>query len=277
MEPPFDASASPSRVALLVALLLTVSAAHAQAPGDGHFRTYGGIDLGAPALKDITEAESAVRFTDPADVKSRRAATLSDRTLEQLILRNDAILSYTKGFLRRQDFGPRAPGKAFAELPYLTNTQFFISRRIRYDERDAKQAGWLAYLAQSSATDTCFVFNAYLGDSLRFDQQVHGNVCFPAASRSAAQLEREMLTLLSHARFAQSMNASSFTVSLEIPETALAAPAPAAPPTPSATAGPRPPSPAAAERLQALKSLLDQKLITPSEYEAKRKAILDAP
>src|SRR5262249_15159882 len=31
-----------------------------------------------------------------------------------------------------------------------------------------------------------------------------------------------------------------------------------------------------ADRLQALKDLLDRKLITPAEYEAKRKAILDA-
>ena len=263
----WDASALPSRIALLVALLLTVSGAHAQTPGDQHIRTYGGIDLGVPALKDITEAESAVRFTDPADVKSRRAGTLSDRTLEQLILRNDAILSYSRMFLRSSDFGPRAPGKAFAELPFQTNTGFLRSRRIRYEAQDAKQAGWLAYLAQSSATDTCFVFNAYLGDSIRFDQQVHGHVCFPVASRSAAQLEQEMLTLLSHARFAQTMNASSLTVSFEIPETALAAPA--APAT-------RPLSPAAAERLQTLKDLLDQKLITPAEYQAKCQAILDA-
>jgi hypothetical protein len=267
----WDESALPSRIALLVAALLTVSGAHAQTPGDNHVRTYSGLDLGAADLKDITEAESAVRFTDPGDVKSRRAATLSDRTREQLTLSNGAILIYTRLFLRGYTFGPRSPGKAFAELPYQTNTTFLRSRRIRYEEQDAKQAGALAYLVQSSATDTCFVFNAYLGNSIDFNQQVHGNVCYSVASRSAARLEREMLTLLSHARFPETMQASSFTVSFEIPETALAAP------TASATPAPQPLPPAAAERLQTLKSLLDQQLISPAEYETKRKAILDAP
>lgn len=45
---------------------------------------------------------------------------------------------------------------------------------------------------------------------------------------------------------------------------------------PSAPAPSPPPAGSVAERLQALKDLLDRKLITPSEYEAKRKTILDA-
>ena len=296
----WDESGSPSRTALLVALLLTVSGAHAQAPSDNHVRTLSGLDLGAANYKDITEAESAVRFTDPADVKSRRAATLNDRTLELLVLRNNAVLVYSRVYLRRQDFGPRVPGKALADLPYQLNTDFLRSRGIHYDEHDAKQAGLLAYLVQSSATDTCFVFNAYVGDAVRFDQQIRGNVCYPVASRSPAQLEKAMLVLLSRARFASAMDHDSFTVSFEFseavilqppaaqPGTLQAAPAPSTPaPAPSATptpdpnpprsdTAPRSPSPAAAARLQTLKDLLDQKLITPSEYEAKRKAIVDA-
>lgn len=62
-----------------------------------------------------------------------------------------------------------------------------------------------------------------------------------------------------------------------IPENqpALASP----PPTPAPTAAQNKPTPvpsSAADRLAALKDLLDRKLISPSEYESKRKAILDA-
>ena len=57
------------------------------------------------------------------------------------------------------------------------------------------------------------------------------------------------------------------------PPATVAAP----PPAPSVgavpSAGPVPPS--SADRLRELKGLLDRKLITPGEYEAKRKAILD--
>ena len=287
------ARGSAAAIVLIAAQPAAVLTARAQASNETHYRTYGGNDLGVPNLKDISEAESAVRFTDSGDVKRRQAATLSDRTLEQLTLSNGALLTYNRIFLRLQDFGPRVVGKALAELPYQTNNRFLISRGIRYDEHDAKQAGWLAYLVQSSATDTCFIFNAYLGDSVHFDQQVHGRVCKSAASQSASQLEREMLTLLSHARFAQSVGDRSFRVSFEIPEAALIAPvtngsgplAPAQSQPVPATATPAPastqsgatrsPSPTTAERLQIMKNLLDQKLITPSEYEAKRKAILD--
>lgn len=281
-------------MAMTIVLGLGLPSARAQTTSDTHYRTYGGNDLGTPNLTDISEAESAVRFTDPADVKSRQAGKLSDRTIEQLTLRNGATLTYNRIFLRGQDFGPRVTGKALAELPYQVNNRFLISHGIRYDEHVAKQAGLLAYLAQSSATDTCFIFNAYLGDSVHFDQQVHGRFCVPVADQSAQALERQMLTLLSHARFPQSVGDRNFTVSFEIPETALAAPitppnAGSAVPTPSqavstpatqtstpALSGPTGVQPArSAERLQVLKSLLDQKLITPSEYEAKRKAILD--
>jgi hypothetical protein len=284
-------------LALLTASL-TSAAAPAQSPNDDHIRTIGGVDLGAANFKDITEADSSVRFTDSSDVKSRRAVTLSDRTYERLVLRNNAMMTYAKVFLRGQNFGPRVPSKAFAELPYSIRGDFLTSRGIKYDDHDAKQAGSLAYLVQSSSTDTCFVFNAYLGDAVSFDKQVFGNICYPVARRSVAQLEQEMLTLLSHARFPQSMDSSSFTVSFEIPQTTLAAPTPApvqqqptsstpstsvapvsAPTKPSAVTGTSTPasgSSTIAQRLQELKDLLDRKLITPSEYEAKRKAILDA-
>ncbi len=277
-------------LALVVAFLVSTGAA-AQTQNDNHMRTYGGVDLGEIDYRDITEAESAVHFTEPGDVKNRRAAKLSDRTLERLTLRNNAGMSYTKVFLRGQNFGPRVPGKAFAELPYRITGDFLKSRGIKYDEHDAKQAGLLAYLIQSSATDTCFVFNAYLGDRIVFDQQLFGNVCYPVAKRSTAQLEQEMLALLSHARFAETMDSSSFTVSLEIPQAALAAPAPVQQPVAPASASAMPANAPAkpstntstptagsntAQRLQELKDLLDRKLISPSEYEAKRKAILDA-
>jgi hypothetical protein len=49
--------------------------------------------------------------------------------------------------------------------------------------------------------------------------------------------------------------------------------APAKPEKPSTVT---PPTSSTAQRLQELKDLLDRKLITPSEYETKRKAILDA-
>ena len=64
----------------------------------------------------------------------------------------------------------------------------------------------------------------------------------------------------------------------------ITAPAPASPPATVSTPPASQPAaasttlskPTTAARLQELKSLLDRKLITPSEYDAKRKAILDA-
>ncbi len=66
------------------------------------------------------------------------------------------------------------------------------------------------------------------------------------------------------------------------PPAPTAAPAPPVPtaastaPSKPSPASPATQSPSTATRLEELKSLLDRKLISPSEYEAKRKAILDA-
>src|ERR1700676_1429673 len=91
-------------VSLLLLLMSSFISAHgvAQTSSDNHVRTFSGNDLGELNAKDITESESAIRFTEPGDVKTRRAAKLSDRIWERLILRNNSVLTYTKAFLRGQ-------------------------------------------------------------------------------------------------------------------------------------------------------------------------------
>jgi hypothetical protein len=200
-------------------IVLVVSCgAHAQILNDNHVRTPSGEDLGIPTYQDINEAESRVRFIEASDVKKRQAAKLTDRYKEFLTLKNNASLSYSKLYSNRSDFGATQPAMAMSHLTDIVNSDFYKNKGVKYDERDAKQIGMLAYLVQSSSTDTCFVFNAFLGDASTFNQQIYGGVCFRVQFRTPAALEREMLVLLSHARFAKRSDSSSFTVSFEIPE-----------------------------------------------------------
>lgn len=208
--------------ALLSVLVLIAVAeyAGAQTRLPDHWYTSGGIDLGKPDWQDIPESESLVRFTDPQDVKLRKAAKLADRYAEEITLRNNASLTYTRLFGRRQDFGTGGVDQAAAWLRYSVETKFYRDRGIEFSDRYVQKAGELAYITQSSSTDTCFIFRALLGDSVTRDQDIVGGVCYRGRvpGRSAAALEKEMLTILARARFAARSDKSSFTVSFNIPE-----------------------------------------------------------
>jgi hypothetical protein len=94
-------------------------------------------------------------------------------------------------------------------------------------------------------------------------ERVSGVVCIP---------ENRTLNAASAKRFADSMG------SKRIPPTVSAVLAPTMTPQPSTT-GSSPVSPTsltAAERLRALRDLLDQKLISQEEHDRRRKAILDS-
>jgi hypothetical protein len=213
---------------LILVAVVAVQHAVAQTRLPDHWYTSGGIDLGRPDWQDITDAEGAVRFTDPQDVKLRKAAKLSDRYAEQITLRNNATLNYTRLYSSRDDFGNTGVEQAAVWLKNVVASKFYADRGIQYDDRQVKRAGELAYLVQSTGQATCFAYKALLGDSRRKDQDIYGGVCSPS-SRTATALEQEMLLLLSHARFAVSMDNSSFTASLQIPETLV-------PPTSSSSA-----------------------------------------
>jgi hypothetical protein len=143
----------------------------------------------------------------------------------------------------REDFGNTGVEQAAAWLKNVVASKFYADRGIQYDDRQVKRAGEIAYLVQSSASATCFVYKALLGDSQRKDQDIYGGVCYDLRSRTPEALEREMLSILSRARFAQTLEKSSFTVSLQIPETQLAAATSPVAPHANATATQAAPSP----------------------------------
>jgi hypothetical protein len=207
----------------LSVLALPAAHAYAQTKLPDHMYTSGGVDLGKPDWRDITESESSVRFTDSQDVKLRKAAKLLDRYVEQVTLRNNASFNYTRIYSRRDDFGTNGVEQAAAWLKNTVASKFYTDRGIQFDDRQVKRAGELAYLVQTSAAATCFAFKAVLGDSLRKDQDISGGVCYSPSSRTAAVLEQEMLSLLSRARFASSLDQSSFAVSFQIPDSVVAA------------------------------------------------------
>jgi len=207
--------------AAFVLALFTAQHAPAQTNLPGHLYTGTGADLGVPDWRDIPESESAVRFTDPQDVKSRKAAKFQDRYAENITLRNNGLLAYRRLFGRASSFGTNGIDQAAVWLRQEIETSFYAQRGIKYDERQVKRAGEVAYFVQSSPTATCFLFNALLGDGLRRDQDIGGNVCYDPKTRTAEALEREMLSILSRARFGEPSDKNSFTVSFQIPDSMI--------------------------------------------------------
>jgi hypothetical protein len=207
--------------AALLSLVPEFSAS-AQGTDPGRVHTQSGQDLGAINLRDITETESGVRFTEAADVQRRQAQTLLDRFVEVLVLRNNAVLVLTK-VMHRMTFGPANYDPAPTSLNTIGRIAFLTEQGFVFDEHAIKRAGLIAYEVQASKTATCFVFAAFLGDGIELTRELHGYVCYRLADRTAETLEREMLILLSRARFAKSSDASDFSVTLEIPAARLAA------------------------------------------------------
>jgi len=201
------------------ALVLLSLAAPATAQGSDpqRVRTQSGQDLGPLNLQDITEAESGVRFTNADDVSRRQQAILSDRRVEGLTLRNEATLIYTKPVSRSSTFGPANYDPAASTLKSQARTKYLDYYGFVFDERAIKRAGRVAYEIQKTKLGACFIYGAFLGDGINLTQEIHGTVCHRGGDGTAEALEREMLSLLSHARFAQPLNGSDFSVTLEIP------------------------------------------------------------
>jgi hypothetical protein len=206
------------------ALLLQSShpSVRAQEADPGRVHTQSGQDLGPISLRDITEAESGVRFTEAADIQRRQAQTLLDRYIEVLVLRNNAIMVLTK-VMYRMTFGPASYDPAPVRLPGVANNKFLTEQGFVFDASAVKRAGLIAYEVQATKIATCFVYDAFLGDGIELTRELHGHVCYRLADRTAQALEREMLILLSRARFAKSSDASDFSVTLGIPAARIAA------------------------------------------------------
>jgi hypothetical protein len=203
----------------------------------------------------------------------------------------------------------------------------------------------LIYLVQSSPTHTCFiayfVFGTATGESrqeARGDQEVSSSICYLAASKTATDLEREMVDILSRARYDDGAGNRMHYEPAAVGTSAGAPPAQAPSQTPARsvmycydprlnvvstpspplgcvvgdqqisqevfdswrqTHNPIPPNapaatpssgaipvnavsgpPASAKepsaRLKQLEDAYRQNLLTPAEYQAKRKAILDS-
>jgi hypothetical protein len=200
---------------LLAVAIVTAQHARAQSRLPGHMYTAAGIDLGALNMHDIPESESLVRFTDPQDVKARQAGRVQDRYVEQITLRNNASFTYTRLY-SRESFGTNGVGQAAARLKQTVESEFYAAKGIKYDDQTVKRAGELAYFVQSSGTYTCFAFRALLGSPLGKDQDMSGGVC--SKQLTPANVEQTMLLILSHARFAESLNSGNFIVSFQIPE-----------------------------------------------------------
>lgn len=204
----------------IAALLFSIAPfAHAQGTDPTHVRTQSGEDLGILSLQDISEGESSVHFIQPGDVKRRQAQVLKDRRIEALILRNNASLTYTKIIIRRNTFGPASYDLAPTRLAYRAGTNYLTDHGFAFKENEIKRAGTVAYEVQASAKGTCFLYDAFLSDGIDLTQEVNGSICYRSGVRSAAQLEQEMLSLLSRARFARGSSSSDFSATLEIPAT----------------------------------------------------------
>jgi hypothetical protein len=221
----------------------------------------------------------------------------------------------------------------------------YKDRGIIFDRSKVRGAGPLVYLVQSSPTHTCFiayfVFGTGTGESrqeARGDQEVSSSICYLAASKTATDLEREMVDILSRARYDDGAGNRMHYEPAAVGTSAGAPPAQAPSQTPARsvmycydprlnvvstpspplgcvvgdqqisqevfdswrqTHNPIPPNapaatpssgaipvnavsgpPASAKepsaRLKQLEDAYRQNLLTPAEYQAKRKAILDS-
>jgi len=192
-----------------------------QGTDHGRAYTFSGEDLGAINLHDIMEDESSVRFASAGNVSRRQLTVLRDRRVELVTLRNGASMVVTTVLDRRVNFGPASYDPARGALNFLGRIKVLTDLGFVFDETAVKRAGRVAYEVQLSASVTCFVYDAFLGDGVNLVQQIHRAAWYAKDVRTAAELEREMLSLLALARFARASNPSDFSVTLEIPAARL--------------------------------------------------------
>jgi hypothetical protein len=260
-----------------------------------------GFDVGAPKREPIKLADSKVGFIgDPDPIASREATTFKDRYTEWLVAENGVKLRYSK--LAKGGLNPRV--SAVDALAADAKTDYFDDEGVIFDKANVQRRGQVVYLVGRSQTKTCFIFRSHFGDvkdapsGSPGNQELIGQDCQPTAPNSAEALQREAFSIVDRARFDDgAINRARAVATVSTPVVPAAPPpaafAPAAPtfvPSPAAVAPPVPPQPAPAampvppeapsrnpaDRLRTLRDLLDQKLISPSEYEKRRKAILDS-
>src|SRR5258708_8988402 len=170
-------------------------------PDQNHSRTLDGKDLGELRFRVISEAESRVHFTDPGDVRSREATSLSDRYMERLTLRNGA-----KFTLERVYLGTVGSSDSYALQKDLEG-EFAKARDLPFDATRVKSAGYLTYIVPTSAKATCFYFRGTVGSMaesnppMPIDQAFYGGVCYRARGRTAQAPPNEKFGLFSRARF----------------------------------------------------------------------------
>ncbi len=163
-----------------------------------------GQELGTRTFHEIDAYDSKVSFVGADPVKRREVQNLRDRYREKITLKNNGLVEYSKLF-----HGGFSPTFTDAEMIEAMVAQpGYKDRGIVFDRSKVKGAGPLVYLVQSSPTHTCFiayfVFGTATGESrqeARGNQEVGSNVCYPAASKTAVDLEREMVDILSRARY----------------------------------------------------------------------------
>jgi hypothetical protein len=243
-----------------------------------------GQELGARGFREIEAHDAKVSFTGDDPVKRREAETLKDRYIERITFKNNGTLRYSKlfsyGFISRD-----SPSDMI--LSALDGT-FYKDKGINFDRAKIKNTGQFTYLLQSSATDNCFVAYAYFGTGFdaRQDspgnQSIYASMCYGKSHKSASALETEMVDILSRARYDDGAGnrARYAPATVTVPASPVAAPVPAPimpglAPTPAVSAAPsdnKEPS----VRLKQLEDAYRQNLMTATEYQAKRKAILDA-
>lgn len=128
----------------------------------------------------------------------------SRRYRERITLNNNGLVEYSKLF--RGGFSPTFTDADMIEAVVVQPA--YKDRGIIFDRSKVKGAGPLLYLVQSSPTHICFiayfVFGTATGESrqeARGNQEVGSSICYPAASKTATDLEREMVDILSRARY----------------------------------------------------------------------------
>jgi hypothetical protein len=263
-----------------------------------------GFDTDAHNREPIKLADSKVGFVgDPDPIASREATTYKDRYTEWLVAENGVKLRYSK--LAKGGLNPRVG--AVDALAADAKTDYFDDEGIIFDRANVQRRGQVVYLIGRSKTKACLIFRSHFGEvkdappGSPGNQELIGQDCQPNAPNVNETLQQDAFNIIDRARFDDGAINRARSVAAVATPAATAAPPPAPPPAvvaPAAVPAPPPPAVAApvvplpaptaaapaaapeqrnpADRLRMLRDLLDQKLITPSEYEKRRKAILDS-
>jgi hypothetical protein len=257
----------------ILPVLLTTVLAACQVERRTNFEyTNTGQELGARGFREIDPSESRVAFAGSDPVKRREAESLSDRYIEQVTFKNNGSLRYSKLF----SHGFSSRDTPTDMIQSVLGGVFYKDKGINFDRAKIKNTPRLTYLLQSSQTDNCFVAFAYFGSGFDARQDSPGNqsiyvsMCYKNSSTTAATLEAEMVDILSRARYDEGGGGRSFGGPSGLGPPNVSAPGISAPP-PIANGVLDPGS-----RLKQIDDAFRQNLMSPAEYQTKRKAIIDA-